>query len=48
LEDVGKAGLFLASDLSTGTTGQIIYVDCGCHSVYASIEEMDLITKSME
>lgn len=48
LEDVGKAGLYLASDLSTGTTGQILYVDCGCHAVYASIEEMDLITKSME
>jgi len=48
LEDVGKAGLYLASDLSTGTTGHILYVDCGCHSVYASAEEMDLITKSME
>jgi enoyl-[acyl-carrier protein] reductase I len=48
LEDVGKAGLYLASDLSTGTTCQILYVDCGCHAVYASIDEMDLITKSME
>jgi enoyl-[acyl-carrier protein] reductase I len=48
LEDVGKAGLYLASDLSTGTTGQILYVDCGCHAVYASIEEMDYICKGME
>ena len=48
LEDVGRAGLYLASDLSTGTTGQILYVDCGCHAVYASLDEMDLITKSME
>ena len=48
LEDVGRAGLYLASDLSSGTTGHILYVDCGCHSVYASTEEMDLITKSME
>ena len=47
LEDVGKAGLYLASDLSTGTTGQILYVDCGCHSVYASLEEMEIITNSI-
>lgn len=45
LEDVGRAGLYLASDLSSGTTGQILYVDCGCHAVYASSEEMDLITR---
>ena len=48
LEDVGRAGLYLASDLSSGTTGQILYVDCGCLAVYASVEEMDLISKSME
>lgn len=46
LEDVGKAGLYLASDLSTGTTGQILYVDCGCHAVYASLEEMEIIANS--
>ncbi len=45
LEDVGKAGLYLASDLSSGTTGQILFCDCGCHSVYTSAEEMELITK---
>ncbi len=28
-EEVGKAALFLASDLSTGVTGETIYVDCG-------------------
>jgi enoyl-[acyl-carrier protein] reductase I len=28
-EEVGKTGLFLASDLSTGITGEVIYVDCG-------------------
>ena len=27
--EVGDAGLFLASDLSTGITGEVIYVDCG-------------------
>ena len=35
-------------NLSSGTTGQILYVDCGCHAVYASIEEMDLISKNIE
>ena len=44
LEDVGKAGLYLASDLSSGVTGQIQYVDCGASSVFASIDEMNLIT----
>lgn len=47
LEDVGKAGLYLASDLSTGTTGQILYVDCGCHAVYASLDEMQIISESI-
>jgi len=28
-EEVGKAGLFLASDLSSGITGEVMYVDCG-------------------
>ena len=48
LEEVGKAGLYLASDLSTGTTGEVIYVDCGCHSAYASAEEMDIISNNVE
>src|ERR1041384_419109 len=28
-QELGSAGLFLASDMSTGTTGQILYVDSG-------------------
>lgn len=28
-DEVGKTGLFLASDLSSGITGEVIYVDCG-------------------
>lgn len=28
-EDVGKAGLFLVSDMASGVTGEILYVDCG-------------------
>jgi len=27
--ELGNAGLFLASDMSTATTGQVLYVDCG-------------------
>ena len=27
--EVGGAALFLASDLSSGTTGEVLYVDCG-------------------
>jgi len=28
-EELGATGLFLASDMSTATTGQVVYVDCG-------------------
>ena len=28
-EEIGKTALFLASDLSTGVTGETLYVDCG-------------------
>ena len=48
LEEVGKAGLYLASDLSAGTTGEVIYVDCGCHSAYGSAEEMDILANNIE
>ena len=45
LEDVGKTGLYLLSDLSSGVTGEVIHVDCGCHCVYSSLEEMALLTR---
>lgn len=48
LEDVGKAGLFLCSPLASGTTGEILYVDCGCRSVHASLDEMDMIKSSLQ
>lgn len=32
-DDVGKAALFLASDLSSGTTGEILYVDSGYNTI---------------
>jgi enoyl-[acyl-carrier protein] reductase I len=28
-KELGSAGLFLASDMSSATTGQVLYVDCG-------------------
>jgi enoyl-[acyl-carrier protein] reductase I len=30
-DEVGKAGLFLLSDLSSGITGEVLYVDAGYH-----------------
>ena len=46
LEDVGKAGLYLASDLSSGVTGQVQFVDCGASSVFASLDEMECVSRS--
>lgn len=48
LEDVGKAGLYLASDLSSGTTGHILYCDCGCNAVYGSSKEMEIISSNVD
>mgnify|MGYP000020275474 CR=1 FL=1 len=33
LDEVGNSGLYLASDLSTGVTGEVHHVDCGFHSI---------------
>jgi enoyl-[acyl-carrier protein] reductase I len=33
IEEVGGAGLYLASDLSAGVTGEVHHVDCGYHVV---------------
>ena len=32
-EDVGKAALFLASDLSSAVTGEVMFVDCGYNNL---------------
>lgn len=43
LEDVGKAGLYLLSDLSSGVTGETHHVDCGYHVVgMKAIEAPDI------
>ena len=44
-DEVGKTALYLLSDLATGVTGEVIHVDCGCHSVYASSDEMEAMTR---
>lgn len=33
IEDVGKSGLYLLSDLASGVTGETHHVDCGYHTV---------------
>jgi enoyl-[acyl-carrier protein] reductase I len=33
IEDVGRAGLFLLSDLGSGVTGEVMHVDSGYHTV---------------
>jgi enoyl-[acyl-carrier protein] reductase I len=33
LDEVGRAGLYLISDLSAGVTGEVHFVDCGYHVV---------------
>ncbi len=38
-EDVGNAAAFLCSDLASGITGEIIYVDNGYHNIGMSLDE---------
>lgn len=42
LEEVGNAGLYLASNLSTGVTGETHHVDCGYHSIATVREDAEL------
>ena len=39
LEDVGKSGFYLLSDLSSGVTGECHHVDCGYHVVGMKAED---------
>jgi enoyl-[acyl-carrier protein] reductase I len=42
LDDVGKAGLYLLSDLSSGVTGEVHHVDSGYHTVgMVSVDAVD-------
>ena len=44
VDEVGKAALYLLSDLSSAVTGQVQFVDCGASEVFASLDEMAQIT----
>ena len=45
IEDVGGAGVYLLSDLASGTTGDILYVDCGYHVVgMKAVDAPDIAT----
>jgi enoyl-[acyl-carrier protein] reductase I len=46
-DDVGNAALWLASDLSSSVTGEVIYVDAGYHvlGITATEEDVAAITE---
>jgi enoyl-[acyl-carrier protein] reductase I len=41
IEDVGNAAAFLCSDLASGITGEIVYVDAGFNTVGMSLSETE-------
>lgn len=43
LEEVGNAGLYLSSDLSSAVSGETHHVDCGFHSIAASKVDIQLL-----
>lgn len=43
-EDVGRAGMYLVSDLSSGVTGEVHHVDCGYHVIGMKVEDAPDIT----
>jgi enoyl-[acyl-carrier protein] reductase I len=43
LEDVGGAGLYLCSDLSSGVTGETHHVDAGMHSIAISKSDAKIV-----
>ena len=45
-DDVGRAGFYLVSDLSSGVTGETHHVDCGYHIVGMKAEDAPDITVS--
>jgi enoyl-[acyl-carrier protein] reductase I len=45
-EEVGKAGLFLLSDLASGITGEILHVDCGYNIMGSPGRALDAAQKA--
>ena len=45
IDDVGKSALYLLSDLSSGTTGEVLHVDAGYHVVGMKAVDAPDITK---
>ena len=40
-EEVGRAALFLLSDLSSGITGEVLFCDAGYNIIGAAIDPAD-------
>ncbi len=38
-EDIGRSGMYLVSDLSSGVTGEVHHVDCGYHVIGMKVED---------
>jgi len=48
-EEVGKAALFLLSDLGSGTTGEVLHVDAGYHVVgMKAVDAPDIATTGLQ
>jgi enoyl-[acyl-carrier protein] reductase I len=46
IDEVGKAGLYLLSDLGGGVTGEVHHVDCGYHTVgMVSVDAADEVSQ---
>jgi enoyl-[acyl-carrier protein] reductase I len=46
IDEVGNVGAFLCSDLASGITGEITYVDCGFNSVAIGLNYQRLLVKN--
>ena len=51
IDDVGKSGLYLLSDLGSGVTGETVHVDAGYHVVgmkAVDAPDIDVVTGKTE
>ena len=47
IEEIGNAGLYFCSDLSTAVSGETHHVDCGIHCIATCKEDAELVIKKM-